>query len=82
MPSEVNPSVMHVHLNHPTALYNEAATLCVADSLPSTSKVNISTKNSHHLNSSTYTLTANSSATEAETNHPVCGPDGLKQHTH
>ncbi|KAF2357214.1 Sulfotransferase domain [Trinorchestia longiramus] len=34
--------------------YNEAATLCVTDSLPSTSKVNISTKNFHHLNNSTH----------------------------
>ncbi|KAF2354600.1 hypothetical protein FHG87_014645 [Trinorchestia longiramus] len=38
-----------------TALYNEAATLCVTDSLPSTSKVNI-TKNSQHLNNSTHRL--------------------------
>ncbi|KAF2360295.1 PAN/Apple domain [Trinorchestia longiramus] len=34
--------------------YNEAATFCVTDSLPSASKVNISTKNSHHLNNSTH----------------------------
>ncbi|KAF2368222.1 hypothetical protein FHG87_001018 [Trinorchestia longiramus] len=36
----------------PTALYNEAATLCVTESRPSTSKVNISAKNSYHLNNS------------------------------
>ncbi|KAF2359459.1 hypothetical protein FHG87_009785 [Trinorchestia longiramus] len=38
----------------PTALYKEAATLCFTDSLPSTFKVNIATKNSHHLRNSTY----------------------------
>ncbi|KAF2349187.1 hypothetical protein FHG87_020057 [Trinorchestia longiramus] len=39
----------------PTTLYsyNEAATLCVTV-LSSASKVNISTKNSHHLKKSTY----------------------------
>ncbi|KAF2349770.1 hypothetical protein FHG87_019473, partial [Trinorchestia longiramus] len=38
----------------PTAPYNERATLCVTDSLPSDSKVNIYTKNFQHLNNSTY----------------------------
>ncbi|KAF2353520.1 hypothetical protein FHG87_015718 [Trinorchestia longiramus] len=42
-----------------TALYNEAATLCVTDSLPSTSKFIISIKNSHHLNNSTYSQQQN-----------------------
>ncbi|KAF2348858.1 hypothetical protein FHG87_020386, partial [Trinorchestia longiramus] len=37
----------------PTALNKKSATLCFTDSLPSPSKVIISTKNSHHLKNST-----------------------------
>ncbi|KAF2362846.1 hypothetical protein FHG87_006400 [Trinorchestia longiramus] len=40
--------------SQPPYTYNEATTLGVTGSLPSTSKVNISTNNSHHLNNSTY----------------------------
>ncbi|KAF2352155.1 hypothetical protein FHG87_017088 [Trinorchestia longiramus] len=38
----------------PTALYNGAGVLGVTHSSPSDFKVNISTKNSHQLNTSTY----------------------------
>ncbi|KAF2368254.1 hypothetical protein FHG87_000992 [Trinorchestia longiramus] len=37
----------------PTTLFNEATALGVTDSPPSASKVNISSKNSHHLQKST-----------------------------
>ncbi|KAF2367510.1 hypothetical protein FHG87_001740 [Trinorchestia longiramus] len=40
--------------SQPPYTYNEAAMLCVTDSLPSISKVNISTKKSHHLKKSTH----------------------------
>ncbi|KAF2344974.1 Phosphatidylinositol-4-phosphate 5-kinase core [Trinorchestia longiramus] len=52
----------------PTALYNEAATLCDTRSLPSTSKVNISTKNSHHQNNSTYSQ----QQSKGSRNQPSC----------
>ncbi|KAF2345222.1 hypothetical protein FHG87_024022 [Trinorchestia longiramus] len=52
----------------PTALYNEAATLCATDSLPSAFKVNIPTMNSHHLKKSTY----NQQQSERSKNQPSC----------
>ncbi|KAF2362918.1 hypothetical protein FHG87_006323 [Trinorchestia longiramus] len=51
----------------PTAQY-EAATLCVTDSLLSAYKVNISTKNSHHLKKSTYSQ----QQSEGSKNQPSC----------
>ncbi|KAF2358762.1 hypothetical protein FHG87_010477 [Trinorchestia longiramus] len=56
-----------------TAQYKETATLCFTDSPPSTSKVNISTKNSQN--------TANSRANEEEISHLLCEQDGA-QSTH
>ncbi|KAF2356740.1 hypothetical protein FHG87_012505 [Trinorchestia longiramus] len=52
----------------PTALYNEAVTLCVTFSLPSPSKVNISTMNSHHLKNSTHSQ----QQSKGSRNQPFC----------
>ncbi|KAF2347524.1 hypothetical protein FHG87_021718 [Trinorchestia longiramus] len=54
----------------PTAPYNEAATLGITDSLPSTSKVNISIKNSHPLKNSTYSQQQK----KGSRNQPSCLP--------
>ncbi|KAF2367276.1 hypothetical protein FHG87_001972 [Trinorchestia longiramus] len=54
--------------SQPTALYNEAATLCVTDARPSAYKVNISSKNSHHLNNSTHSQ----QQSERRRNQPIC----------
>ncbi|KAF2346947.1 hypothetical protein FHG87_022298 [Trinorchestia longiramus] len=51
-----------------TALYNEATTLGNTDSLPSASKVNISTKNSHHLSNSTHSQ----QQSKGSRNQPSC----------
>ncbi|KAF2349941.1 hypothetical protein FHG87_019305 [Trinorchestia longiramus] len=57
----------------PSALYKEAETFCFTHSLPITSKVNISAKNSHHLKNSQPTTE------QRKNNQPSCLRTGWVQ---